>query len=483
MNIVQRTISSSLYNTIANIISLVVGFVGSVALTRLLEPEIFGIFLFVTTVVHFSALIPEFGFHSAFLHRTAGDKGIQEEILRVHFTLKLIFSSIWAVLMAIGICIFTPDDVHWAYWIVIAVQFLTKQTDTTNVLLTRMVRFRRLAIMNAIATIASIVVSIILAWRGWGLWALLCGKIINVIIDLLLYFVIRPIWIPRLGWSDELVCYFIGFGSKVFGSTLLLHALDSVDDLWTGVMLGNRALGFYHKAYSFATYPRQLLTMPLSQIVSGIYAHLRDDRRRLSHAFSWVNFIMIRANFLIAALLWLIAPEFIRLALGNKWLPILDAFRLMLIYTMFDPIKTMIGSLLIISGVPNRVTWIRIIQLVIMGIGLFLLGPWLGIAGVALAVDLMLIVGIVMLYMEVRSFVDFSLKRLLVSPTVSMSLGIAVVHGVLFLSDIGGNDWLTGTAKVIIFSLSYIGSLVIMERRQFVDMLKILSQSLRINPV
>ena len=51
MNLAQRSVTSSVYNITANVISLAVGFVGSIALARLLEPEAFGVFAFVTSVV------------------------------------------------------------------------------------------------------------------------------------------------------------------------------------------------------------------------------------------------------------------------------------------------------------------------------------------------------------------------------------------------------------------------------------------------
>jgi O-antigen/teichoic acid export membrane protein len=474
MNLVQRSVTSSMYNIAANVISLVVYFITSIILARLLEPEVFGVFAFVTSSVQLCAALPDFGFPSAFMHRTGGDKGVTEEILRVYFTLKLLFSASWAALMIVGVVLFAPEHTRWAFEIVIVATFVAQQMSTINILLTRLVQFRRLAIAQAGSAIASTLVSIVLAWRGYGLWSLLWGKIVAVGVEVILLYAIRPVWRPHLGWSKELVNYFFRFGSKVFGSAILAQALDRVDDIWTGLVLGDRALGFYDKAFGFAIYPRQMLTAPVTQVVAGTYSQLRDDRPRLSQTFLWVNILMTRANFLVAALMWLVAPEFIRLALGVKWLPILDAFRLMLIYTMFDPIKSMIGSLLIISGAPERVIRTRVIQLVVMVVGLIMLGPRFGIAGVALAVDLMLVVGIVILYTEARRFVDFSLRRFLVTPTLCLVLGIAAVNSALALSGIRENDWMTGLMKVLVFSLIYIGVLVLIERKQLWEMSSVL---------
>jgi O-antigen/teichoic acid export membrane protein len=483
MSLIQRSVTSSVYNVTANVISLAVGFVGSIALARLLEPEVFGVFAFVTSTVQLTTALPNFGFQPAFLHRTGGEAGVTEEILRVYFTLKLLFSVVWAVLMAVGAALFAPASSRWVFWVITAATFVAQQTTTIDVLLTRRVQFRRLAMAQAVIAVAATSVSVLLAWRGWGLWSLLSARIVAVAVEVVMLYVIRPVWRPRLGWSKELVHYFISFGSKVFAGAFLAQALDRVDDIWTGAVLGNRALGFYDKAYSFATYPRQVLSTPLTQVVAGTYAQLRDDRPRLSQVFSWINLLMVRANFWVAALLWLVAPEFIRLALGVRWLPMLGAFRLMPVYTLFDPLKGMIASLLIISGAPNRVIRARTIQLCVLIVGLVTLGPWLGIAGVALAVDVMLVVGIVILFAEARRFVDFSLGRIFGTPALAMGLGVAAVYGVLALFDFAENDWLTGFVKGVVFSLIYAGMLVLVEREQLREVWNVLLKPLRPVPL
>jgi O-antigen/teichoic acid export membrane protein len=474
MNLAQRSITSSIYNVAANVISLVVNLAGSIALARLLEPEAFGIFALVMATVQLTTALPNFGLAGAFLHRTAGEADVGEEILRVYFTLKLLFSLIWAALLATGAALFAPVHTRWAFGVIIVTTFVAQQTTAIDVLLTRQVQFRRLAVTQAALAVVTTLVSVGLAWRGWGIWALLCAEIAAVIVQVTLLYFIRPVWRPRLGWSKELARYFIRFGSKVFWGALLLQALDRLDDVWTGVVLGDRALGFYSRAYSFATYPRQALAAPLQQVVAGTYAQLRDDRLRLSQAFVWVNVLMARANFGVAALLWLVAPEFIRLALGARWLPMLDAFRLMLVYTLFDPVKGMISSMLIVSGAPERVVRARTIQLAVMTGGLVILGPWLGIAGVALAVDVMLVVGMVILYAEARRFVDFTLKRVFGVPALALGLGIAAVYAALALPGLAGPDWRTGLVKLLVFSLVYMAMVVLLERDQIPELQRVM---------
>lgn len=218
--------------------------------------------------------------------------------------------------------------------------------------------------------------------------------------------------------------YFLRFGSRVLVAGLLAQALDRVDDLWAGLYLGETLLGFYSRAYQFATYPRKILATPVNAVAGGTYAELKEDRTSLSKAFFRVNALLVRSGFLVAGLLALIAPEFIRLVLGTKWPPMLSAFCLVLVFTLFDSLKGTIADLVRMGvGKPEQVVQARLAQLVVLVLGLFVLGPRLGIAGVALAVDAMLVVGIMFLLWRARAYVDFSLPRLFAVPGLAVCLG------------------------------------------------------------
>ncbi len=230
-------------------------------------------------------------------------------------------------------------------------------------------------------------------------------------------------------------------------------------------------MGFYSKAYRFATYPRSILADPITGVAGGTYAELKHQRLRLSRAFFRTNAFLVRSGFLLAGLLVLVAPEFIRILLGVKWLPMLDAFRLMLIFTLFDPIKSTVASLFIAVGRPELVVRARLIQLLVMVAGLLLLSPTMGITGVALAVDAMLVVGIAILLRQARTYVDFSAKRLFAVPFLGLVTGLAFAHGAILLPGVAGSDWRTGLVKILVFSLVYGFVLGVLERQQLSEML------------
>jgi O-antigen/teichoic acid export membrane protein len=162
----------------------------------------------------------------------------------------------------------------------------------------------------------------------------------------------------------------------------------------------------------------------------------------------------------------MIAPEFVRLVPGPEWLPILDAFQLMLIFTLLDPLKITVSHLFVAVGKPNIIVRARVVQLGVLIAGLFLLGLPLGIRGVALAVDVMLFIGIFMLLWQARDFVDFSLVRLFANPAIMLATAVTGTIIVGWATAVA-SDWLSLGIKTAAFSSIYLIAWFILERSQF----------------
>jgi hypothetical protein len=114
---------------------------------------------------------------------------------------------------------------------------------------------------------------------------------------------------------------------------------------------------------------------------------------------------------------------------------------------------------------------VRGLQLGVLGLGLFALGPRLGIAGVALAVDAMLVVGIAVMLRQARAYVQFSAWRLFAAPAVSLLVGLGLALAMVSLVSAAAGDWVTGTVKAVAFVAGYGTILLLLERELIVESL------------
>ncbi|MBW2094694.1 MAG: oligosaccharide flippase family protein, partial [Deltaproteobacteria bacterium] len=403
-----------------------------------------------------------------------------EETAAAHFTLKVIFAAIWALMLVGGTCLFTIGPLRVALLFLTATSFCMQLVQTPRLILVRRVTHRRLAVVQITNTVFITLIPLGLAFRGVELWALLATNLIELLLTVFAFYIYHPVWIPRLTWSSDIVRYFLRFGSRNVWSILLLKALDRVDDLWTGYFLGKAELGLYSRAYRFATYPRQALAVPINSVASGVYAELKGDRLHLSQAFFRINATLVRTGFCFAGILMLVGPEFIGIVLGPKWLPMLNTFRLMLIFTLFDPIKTTVDRVFIAVGKPEILVKTKLIQLGVLIVGLFTLGAYFHIAGVAVAVNVMLVAGMVVLLWQAKAYVDYSALKLFAFPGVAFVTAAGTVYAVLHFAKVS-EAWQVVTMKISIFLVVYFGVLIISECRQMKDMMALFIGILRPN--
>ncbi len=480
MSLARRTVTATGWNVLASVITVAVLFGRSIVLARLLPVEAFGVYSKAQAWLTITVTLSTFGMGAAFLNRDPETLD-EDRAAAVFFTLKLAFTSRWLAGVIVLALALTKGPFRLALiWLGVTAS-VNHLSLVPRTILHRRVVHRRLALIQTLSALATTAVAVGLAWSGADLIALLATDAVTALLSFVLIYLWRPVWRPRLSFAWPTVRYYLRYGSRQLAASLLVDMLDRVDDLWTGSFLGDQPLGFYSRAFRFATYPRQILTGPVGTVAWGTYAELKGRRLELSQAFFRVNALLIRAGFLLAGLLILIAPEFIRLVLTPRWMPMLDAFRLMLLYVMLDPIKGTIGNLFFAVGEPQRVVQARFIQLIVLLASLFALGPLLGIAGVALAADVMMLVGVAILLVQARQHVDFNARRLFVVPTLALGLGLAAglaAAGWL----VPAQDLWTAGAKLAAFPLVYAVTLLLFERRQLTDQVRQLRQLMRPPP-
>jgi O-antigen/teichoic acid export membrane protein len=469
MSLARRSITSISWNFAANTAVVVILAVRMVLLTRWLTPEIFGTYALAYAIIILTAILPNFGMAQAFIHR-APQMENEDNAAAVHFTLLLLFTTIWVVILLGGAYLFAGNELQLALFVIVPIFFGLRLTQTPGLILRRRVEHRRLAIANFTDVVLTTAVALPLAWNGAGLWALLATDIVSLVVRVFYLYIWRPVWKPRLCWDEALVRYYLQFGSRAFVADALEKAIDRIDDLWAGVFLGQNSLGIYSRAYAFATYPRKLLAAPVHAVAGGTYAELKGDRLRLSQSFFRINAFLVRSGFLFAGVLALIAPELV-LLLGEQWHAMLTPFRLMLLFVLLDPIKTTVGLLFVAVGQPQRLAWSRAVQLSVLLIGLFLLGTIWGINGVALAVDIMLLVGIAIMLWQSRRFVDFSIWRLFAVPLLAFGLGMGVTLAIITAVAVQ-SPWLAAFIKLLIFTAVYLAIWLLLEWQDALRMLQ-----------
>jgi O-antigen/teichoic acid export membrane protein len=472
-SVASKAIQGSFFSIGSSAITIVSGFVRSILLARLLAPEDFGVVALALFFLSITNQFRDFGFNWAFVHRDTD----LEKAAATHFILRVGMAFVMMVLTLLAVPLLTkfypaqPQMVA-ALIALSLLEILNAANSTPNFLLRKELEFKYLAILDVAGSLAMTIVAPAMAWAGWGFWALVGERAIPTIVRAVALWGIRRPWQFSLSFDGKMARWYFRFGSFVFLSSSLTFLLDQFDDFWAGTALGAVALGFYSRAYEFARYPRRVIGNPITRVFFPAYAKLQHDRERLSKAFYRASSLMVRLGFLFSLVFALVVPEFVRIFIGNKWLPMVSAFRLMLLYTLLDPLVLTAGQLVTAVGQPQILTRIKVFQLLIFVPAVVILAHYFGINGVAVAADLMLLVGIALILPQVRKFIDFSWWKMFRYPGIGLFLaGISALLAEQCLSI--RSDWLSLLMKGGIAAVVYSLVLLTFEHAKYTEITRI----------
>ena len=274
---------------------------------------------------------------------------------------------------------------------------------------------------------------------------------------------LRP-WRLSFHFSRSEAVSLVRFGQHVFSANLLGILLDRFDDFWAGTIFGPTPLGYYSRAYEFAQYPERVLATPITNVFFSAYAALQSNIESLSKAFFRSSGFLIRVGFLMTVVLGIATPEITAILFGGNWLPIVPIFRLMLLYVMLNPLYVNLSYLLVGVGHPellNRARWIQVLVFIASVIGL---AYFWEIQGIAVAADLMMLCGVILLMVYGRRFVRYSLSRMLLIPSIAGIAAVGIGIGVSLVSE-QVNMWQVLVLKLLLVSSVYALIVYFAERR------------------
>jgi len=347
------------------------------------------------------------------------------------------------------------------------IEVIKALASTPLTLLMRRMQFRRLAIIDILSSLSMLLAAVYLAANNFEVWSIVLGEqLTGALVAALGVWLVNPPWRPFLSFSRQAARSYLSFGKHIMLSLLLDTFLDKFDDFWTASYLGSAAAGFYSKAYEFARYPRRVIIAPLQTVFYAGFSRLKSDQQGLSTAFFQIFAFIVRIGFLVSLILVIAAPEIILLLLTSRWLPMLVAFQLMVVYTLLDPLFLTVSNLLMAVGQPQLITRIKAVQMVAF-VPLVILFAYLGgINGVAVVADLMLVLGTLLILWSARKFVEVPFRRIFAAPTLSLLAGLLtsfLVMQVVPVKSLWAVLLLKGTAA----GFSYLLVLLLFEYRFF----------------
>lgn len=382
-NLKGRSIKGGFSTMGAQIISFVLNIGSTILMARLLLPEDYGLVAMVTAVTGFVVIFKDLGLSAAVIQKKDIAQQQVSAVFWINVAISIGIAFIVAALAPI-LAHFYHEPRLFQITIVFSLSiFLSGISLQHNALMKRQMRFKSLSVIQICSTAFSLVVGILLAWTGYGYWALVAATIVNSLFYTLALWVACD-WRPNVYRKTAGVSAFLKFGAGITGFDLVNYFSRNMDNVLIGKYAGSEALGFYSKAYQLLLLPITQLRDPLNAVALPALSSLQHDAEKYRSYFKRYLFTLSFFCMPLVVYSAIFADEIILIILGPHWAESAYMFKLLAISAFIQPVASTQGLVLITTGKVKKYFFLGVANAVLVVSG-FAIGIQWGVPGVAIS--------------------------------------------------------------------------------------------------
>jgi len=371
----QQTIKGVIWSGIEKLANQGLRFLIGIVLARLLPPSDFGLVAMLAIFYSISNTFIDSGFGTALIRKQNRTERDFTTVFIFNVVISIIFYFIlFAIAPWVGVFFKTPILCPLLRVQSISLIF-NGLMAVLDAKLTIELNFKAIAQRSMLSSIVSGCVGIILAYWGWGVWALVYQTITFSLVNLIFVWGYCK-WKPNLIFSWDSFKDLGSFGSKLLAAGLLNTLYANLTPLAIGRFYTAKDLGFYKRGAEFAQMPNGVCLSVLQKVTLPIFSTIQDEESHLLSVYR--KYIKITSMFLIffSILLAALSKPTILLLLTNKWTESIIFLRLFCFAVMFSHINTINLSLLQVKGRSDLFLRLEIIKKTIATLILFAAIPF-----------------------------------------------------------------------------------------------------------
>jgi len=380
----QRVIHAGFWAFALRITDRLFGLARTIVLARVLSPNDFG--LFGIALLGLSALdtFSQTGFQQALIQK----KGDIKPYLDTSWTVQVIRGFVLAgILFGIApyVASFFGEPMAAPLLRVLGLSAVLQGLTNIGVIyFQKELEFHKRFIYMFSGTLADLGVAIPAALILRNAWALVFGLLAGNLVPMVTSYFIHP-YRPRLRFNKQQFKELFGFGRWVLGSSIVVFLATQGDDIFLGRILGITALGFYQMAFRFANLPGSEIGV-LSKIAFPAYSKLQENTVKLRTAYTKMLSFVTSVTTPLAGGIFILGPGFTRIFLGEKWMPMVPALRVLAISAMVREVIGTGGALFYARGRADIAFKQDLVRGITLAVAIYPLTLLWKISGTALAV-------------------------------------------------------------------------------------------------
>lgn len=345
----QKTVNGVMWSSIDRFTTQGIQFVFSILIARLLLPSDYGVVAMLGIFLAVSQTFVDSGFGVALIRKIDRTDTDFSTVFYFNIAVGLFFYAVlWLASPYIAAFYDIPllEDVTK---VVALTLVFSSFSGVQSAKLTIAIDFKTGAKISVTVTLLSGAVGLWMAYRGYGVWALVVQSVSGSLMrTALLWLFVR--WMPKLVFSWRSFREMFSFGSKLLTSRLLDTVYNNVYTLVIGRCFSSATLGVYSRADSLAQYPSFNLTSVLQGVTFPVLCSIQNEPERLADIYK--RFLRLSAFVVFPLMVGMaaVADPLIRLMLTDKWEGAIYLLQIVCFSMMWYPIHAINLNLLQVKG-------------------------------------------------------------------------------------------------------------------------------------
>lgn len=430
------------------------GLVNIAVIARILTPADFGLVAMAMAVVALTGVLLDFGVEWALLRNKHADRDDYDTSWTIRLMQGAAIALIVAACAPLAADYYNDARVGTLVYFTAAAVFVQGLENIGTIDFRKKLQFDKDFRYNLATQAAAVVVSITLAFIFRNYYSLVLAQLFRSCFTVGLSYVVSD-YRPRLTLVRARGIWGFSQWNLVNG---IAHFLQNRSGTFIlGRYVPPSDIGFYAQASEIADLATTDLVMPLNRVLVPGFAQLADDSERAASAFLKALSGTLMVATPVSVGLALVAPEVVRLWLGEQWGGVVPLVQILAIFATTRAISAVAGSMLTVLGFYrfNAITgWI---QAVLFVGGAIWMVQQAGTAGVAWV---QAVVGIIAALTCMFWLVRLSAVRLLPligaiwRPLAASGAMIAAVMAVAGLAQSSGSAFLAGPVGLLLVKMA-----------------------------
>ncbi|MFW6275048.1 MAG: MOP flippase family protein [bacterium] len=360
-NLKQKTIAGVKWSFLDNIWKSGGQFVVGIILTRLLTPEDFGLIGMITIFIVIGQSLINSGFGQALIQKKNASSVDFSTVFYFNiFASTVIYLILYFSAPLIADFYNQPELIPLIK--VICLSFIIDAIGRIHLVhLEKELDFKAPSIVGIISVVLSGVISIAMAYTGFGVWALVAHTLLKSLITTILFWWVSK-WRPLLQFSMESLRSLFMFGSKILVAGIMQSIFQNIYYLVIGRIFSAQSLGYFTRATQFKDLPVLTTTRIIQKVTFPVFSKIQDDDDKLMSGYTQAIRILSAVVLPMMVLIVTASEPLINIVLGDKWLPVVPYLQVMALYGWIHILFAMNHQVIIVKGRSDYYLQIKIIE-------------------------------------------------------------------------------------------------------------------------